>query len=89
MSVRKRVAVSGRVQGVFFRDSCREQANAADVAASARNLEDGSVEVVLEGERDAVERVIEWCRRGPEGAQVESVEVEDEEPRGESDFTLG
>ena len=89
MSVRKRLAVSGRVQGVFYRDSCREQANAAGVDGSARNLDDGRVEVVLEGEREAVDRVIGWCRRGPQGAQVESVEVEDEEPRRESGFTLG
>jgi len=89
VSVRKRLAISGHVQGVFFRDSCREQANAAGVEGSAQNLDDGRVEVVLEGDRDAVERVIEWCRQGPEGARVKSLEVDDERPRGESGFTLG
>ncbi|MBA2312390.1 MAG: acylphosphatase, partial [Actinobacteria bacterium] len=69
--------------------SCREQANAAGVEGSAQNLDDGRVEVVLEGDRDAVERVIEWCRQGPEGARVKSLEVDDERPRGESGFTLG
>jgi acylphosphatase len=71
-----RVIVSGRVQGVWFRDSCREQARAEHVNGFARNRADGSVEVELEGPEPAVERVVAWCRVGPARARVEQVEVE-------------
>jgi acylphosphatase len=71
-----RVIVSGRVQGVWFRDSCREQARAEHVNGFARNRADGSVEVELEGPEPAVERVVAWCRVGPGRARVENVEVE-------------
>jgi acylphosphatase len=88
MTIRRRVLVSGRVQGVFFRDTCRRVAEAAGVAGSARNLPDGRVEACLEGEPDVVQRVIDWCRRGTDWAQVTSVEVIDEEPRGETGFRI-
>ncbi len=84
--VRRRVLVEGEVQGVFFRDECRKQANSAGVAGSARNLSDGRVEVVLEGEEDAVDRMVAWCRSGSSGAEVTNVEVSDEEPEGLSGF---
>jgi acylphosphatase len=71
-----RVIVSGRVQGVWFRDSCREQAGAEHVNGFARNRADGAVEVELEGTEPAVERMIAWCRVGPDRARVEHVEVE-------------
>ena len=71
-----RVVVTGRVQGVWFRDSCREQARAEHVNGFARNRIDGSVEVELEGPEPAVERMIAWCRVGPARARVEHVEVE-------------
>ncbi|MGH2729305.1 MAG: acylphosphatase [Actinomycetota bacterium] len=86
--IRRRVLVSGRVQGVFFRDTCRRVAEAAGVAGWARNMPDGRVEVVLEGERDAVQSVVDWCRRGTDWAQVTSVEVIEEEPRGETGFRI-
>ena len=85
-AVRRRVLVHGEVQGVFFREECRQQAQGAGVAGSARNLSDGRVEVVLEGDEDAVDRVVEWCRQGPSGAQVTGVDVSDEEPEGLSGF---
>ena len=63
--VRRRVTVHGRVQGVFFRDSARERAEAHGVAGWVRNCADGSVEAVVEGEPGAVERVIRFFRTGP------------------------
>jgi acylphosphatase len=88
MSVRRRVLVSGDVQGVFFRDTCRKKALQAGVAGSAANLPDGRVEVLLEGEEAAVQSIIEWCREGPPQARVESVEVMEEQPSGESGFSI-
>ncbi len=87
-TVRRRVMVNGRVQGVFFRDSCREEAQAAGVAGWAANLDDGRVEVVVEGEPDAVERVVAWCRHGPDGAQITGVDVAEEEPEGLGSFDV-
>ena len=75
--VRKRALVAGRVQGVFFRDSCRREAERLGVGGSARNLDDGRVEVIAEGDEDAVQALIEWCRKGSAQSKVESVEVED------------
>ena len=86
MAVRKRVLVSGRVQGVFFRASCRDEAERQGVAGYVRNLPDGRVEAVLEGEPGGVDAVVEWCRRGPSMAQVESLEVSEEEPQGDRGF---
>jgi acylphosphatase len=86
--VRKRVLVSGDVQGVFFRDTCRRIASDAGVAGWATNLRDGRVEVALEGEEDAVKRVIEWCHHGPDHARVDSVDVTNEEPEGTSGFSI-
>jgi acylphosphatase len=80
--------VAGRVQGVWFRESCRDQAQAAGVAGSVRNLADGRVEVVLEGPRAAVEEVVAWCRRGPRRARVDGIEVVDETPVGEQGFRV-
>ena len=77
MSVAKRIVVSGRVQGVFFRDSCRREAERLGISGSASNLDDGRVEVIAEGEEDAVQALIEWCREGPPHAHVTGIEVED------------
>ena len=84
--VRRRVVVDGRVQGVFFRDSCRREAVREGVAGWARNLEDGRVEVVAEGWPDAVDRLVSWCRSGPRQALVTGVEVTDEQPEGLTAF---
>jgi acylphosphatase len=86
--VRRRVVISGQVQGVFFRESCRQQARARGVAGSVRNLEDGTVEAVFEGLPAAVDRLVEWCRTGPPHAVVESVATFDSEPIGESTFQV-
>ena len=84
--VRKRVFVSGRVQGVWFRESLREQAVALGVAGWVRNLMDGRVEALLEGPEPAVDRVVAWCHQGPSRAHVDGVEVRLESPIGESGF---
>jgi len=88
MTIRKRVRATGRVQGVFFRDSVRRAADAAGVAGSAANMPDGSVEVVLEGPEEAVERLVELCRRGPGHAEVARLDVADEAPEGLRGFSV-
>jgi acylphosphatase len=86
LKIRKRVLIAGRVQGVWFRESCREQAVALGVTGWVRNLSDGRVEAVLEGREAAVDRVVQWCHEGPRSARVDRVDVETEEPIGESGF---
>ncbi len=81
--VRKHLFISGMVQGVGFRYSLKNVARSAGVTGWVRNLWDGRVEAVLEGENEAVERVVRWCHRGPVGALVKKVEVRDEPYRGE------
>lgn len=68
-----RFLVSGKVQGVFFRASTREQALRLDLSGSARNLADGRVEVIVAGEADAIEALGRWLRRGPPSARVVEV----------------
>jgi acylphosphatase len=86
--IRRRVAVHGHVQGVFFRDSTRRLAEREGVAGWVRNRPDGAVEAVFEGEPDAVERLVRFAREGPRGAQVERVEVAEEEPEGLHGFIV-
>jgi acylphosphatase len=85
---RRRVVVHGLVQGVFFRDSVRRQALTGGVAGWVRNNRDGSVEAVVEGEPDAVDRLVEFCRRGPRGARVDRAEVLEEPPEGLAGFEI-
>ncbi|HLV04231.1 acylphosphatase [uncultured Georgenia sp.] len=82
------VTVSGRVQGVGMRWACATQAERAGVAGWVRNLSDGRVEVVLEGEDDAVAQVLSWLHTGPPGARVDDVTVRTEEPVGEQGFRI-
>jgi acylphosphatase len=79
---RVRVYVSGKVQGVFFRDSTRERAERLGVSGWVRNLPDGRVEAVFEGEAGAVDELVRWCHEGPPHARVEGVEVEEEPASG-------
>jgi acylphosphatase len=88
MVVRRHVVVSGRVQGVFFRDSVRRLAEQHGVAGWVRNTWDGTVEAAFEGEPDAVDRLVEFCREGPSGARVENVDVSTETPEDLSGFRL-
>jgi acylphosphatase len=87
-SVRRRITVRGRVQGVFFRDSTREQAQRHDLAGWVRNCGDGTVEVVVEGAPESVERLVAFCRDGPPRADVDEVEVHEEPPEGLQGFEV-
>jgi acylphosphatase len=87
--MRRRVVVRGRVQGVFFRDTTRRMAAERGVAGWVRNRPDGAVEAVFEGEPEAVESMVRFAHEGPRGADVESVEVVEEEPEGLSGFSAG
>jgi acylphosphatase len=86
--IRKRVLVSGLVQGVFFRDTCRRTARAEGVAGWVRNLPDGRVEAVFEGDADHVERVVRWAHTGPRDARISGVQVTDESVEGLTGFTI-
>ncbi|MFO7170823.1 MAG: acylphosphatase [Chloroflexota bacterium] len=80
---RAHVIISGRVQGVNFRASTRDQARACGVSGWVRNLDDGRVEAVFEGPRPAVERMVDWCHRGPAWARVDQVQVQWQQPTGD------
>jgi acylphosphatase len=86
--VRRRVLVSGRVQGVWFRDTCEREATGLGVAGWVRNLPDLRVEAAFEGEQDAVAAMVDWCRRGPPHAEVTGVEVTDETATGDTGFRV-
>jgi acylphosphatase len=87
-SVRCRIRAHGRVQGVFFRDSVREEAARRGVSGWARNCPDGTVEAVFEGDPDAVDALVAFCREGPGAADVASVDVLSEEPESLSGFEV-
>jgi len=86
--IRRRVLIDGRVQGVFFRDTCRREAAARGVSGWVRNVADGRVEAAFEGSSDAVAAMVAWCRRGPGGASVERVDVFDEPAEGLEGFVI-
>jgi acylphosphatase len=86
--VRRRVVIHGRVQGVFFRDSLRQLAERDGVSGWARNTWDGTVEAVLEGDPEAVERIVAFAHQGPENAHVDRVDVNEEEPEGLRGFEI-
>ncbi len=88
-AVRRRVIVRGRVQGVWFRDSCRAEALERGVAGWVRNRADGSVEAVFEGSPEAVAAMVSWCRTGPPRARVERTEIVEETPEELSGFVIG
>ena len=80
---RLHVVIEGRVQGVFFRASTREEAYSLGLTGWVKNCWDGRVEAAFEGERDNVEQVLKWCQKGPPGAMVRNVEVDWEETTDE------
>ena len=81
--------ISGRVQGVLFRDYAKNAAKELGVFGFVRNLLDGRVEVVCEGEKENIEKFLEWCKQGPRLAKVENVDVSFEEYKGEfKDFEV-
>lgn len=85
---RAHVHVTGTVQGVFFRATTRDKARELGVNGWVRNLPDGRVEAVFEGEQEKVETMVQFCHEGPDAARVEDVQVEDEEPEGLDGFEV-
>ncbi|MBS7632637.1 acylphosphatase [Candidatus Bathyarchaeota archaeon] len=83
MKVRIHMLVSGRVQGVFYRSEACKEARKLGVTGWIRNLPDGRVEAVFEGEKENVKMFLAFCRRGPEGARVDRVEIKNEAYTGE------
>lgn len=83
VNVRAHVFVSGRVQGVFFRQRTKQEAQSRGVTGWVRNLDDGRVEAVFEGEEDDVEALVAFCRSGPRGAVITKVELAWEKFMGE------
>jgi acylphosphatase len=86
--VRRRILVHGQVQGVFFRDSVRERAQSRGLAGWVRNRDDGAVEAVFEGVEEDVDALVRFCHEGPGRADVERVEVADEDPLGDEGFAV-
>lgn len=87
--LRAHVYVYGRVQGVFFRASTRDEAKAIGIKGWVKNRHNGSVEAVFEGEKDTVDKIVKWCKKGPAGAYVERVDVSWDKYLGEFDeFTI-
>ena len=88
-NIRRRVVISGRVQGVNFRYYTRSMARQVGAVGWVRNLPDGNVEAVIEGVPEVVEEVISWCRNGPPSGRVDNVLVQEESPTGEfADFDI-
>jgi len=87
--VARRIVASGRVQGVFFRDSTRREARRLGVTGWVRNCSDGSVEAHVEGAPDAVAALVRWAREGPRHADVDELRVSEAEPHGYARFEIG
>ena len=87
-AVRRRVIVHGQVQGVFFRDTTRREAERRGVAGWVCNRADGAVEAVFEGSEADVSALVDFARAGPRGADVARVDVSEEEPEGLSGFSV-
>jgi acylphosphatase len=86
--IRRRAIVHGRVQGVGFRYSVARAAELRGVTGWVSNRPDGSVEAVFEGEPEAVDSLVRFCRQGPRGAVVDQVDVADEQPEGLTRFAV-
>lgn len=85
MKVRAHIFVSGRVQGVFFRAEICRKARKLGLCGFVQNLSDGRVKAVLEGEKEKVEKLIEWAKKGPFFAKVDNIEIKEEEYQSEFD----
>ncbi len=83
-----KITVSGRVQGVFFRDTARQAAQELGIAGMVCNQPDGTVYIEAEGEEKPLRELVRWCRRGPQWAHVESVDVEEGELSGYTGFEM-
>lgn len=84
----RRVIVSGRVQGVYFRDTCRSTAALHGVRGWVRNLPDGTVEALFEGKPEAVDRMVDWAHDGSPAARVHDVRVVEETPQELTGFEV-
>lgn len=82
------VLIAGKVQGVYYRASTRDQANALGVMGFVRNENDGSVYAEIEGDEEGVEKLIAWCKQGPQGAKVENVKVVEQSKKGYKGFEI-
>lgn len=87
-TIARDVVVSGRVQGVFFRDSTRREARRLGVTGWVRNCPDGTVQAHVEGAPEAVAELVRWCREGPRHADVDDVRVSEAEPEGGRGFEI-
>jgi acylphosphatase len=85
---RVRLVVTGEVQGVFFRKGCADEARARGVAGFVQNMPDGTVEAAFEGAEADVDAMVAWCRRGTDWAEIDSVEVTEEQPKGDTGFSI-
>lgn len=83
------IAISGRVQGVSYRASTRDEALRRGVHGWVRNLPDGRVEAWIEGDDEAVDAMLRWCRSGPPHARVDAIDVNTVEPAGHRGFEIG
>lgn len=87
--IRAHVFVSGKVQGVYFRQNTMQTAQKNNTTGWVRNLEDGRVEAMIEGDEQSVNKVVEWCHQGPAASKVDRVDVRHETYTGEfSDFAI-
>ncbi|MDX3239402.1 acylphosphatase [Streptomyces sp. ME03-5709C] len=86
--IRRRVVVTGAVQGVYFRDTCRMTADGTGVAGWVRNRPDGTVEAVFEGASEAVDQMVAWSYEGSPLSVVDRVEITVEEPEGLAGFEI-
>jgi len=86
--IRCRVIVSGRVQGVFFRDTCQRVADRLGLCGWVRNRSDGTVEAAIEGDRDDVGELVAWCHEGPPRSFVTQVQISDEPVIGDGPFRI-
>ena len=82
-NIRVHAIISGRVQGVFFRMATKQKADACRVRGWVKNLPDGNVEAVFEGEKSRVEEVVAWCRQGPPASRVIRVEIDEQQYTGD------
>ena len=82
------IIVSGKVQGVFYRQSTKELATALDINGQVKNLPDDTVEIIATGEEGQIEKLVKWCRLGPPKAEVESVVVREIPFRSYGKFTI-
>ena len=86
--IRRRLLIAGRVQGVYYRDTCRRMAESHGVTGWVRNLHDGRVEAVFEGPAAPVAALVAWAAEGPESAVVTGVAVHEEPPQGLPTFDI-